>query len=71
MMSPNWISELLERRKAEGSFSDEAPYLSEYRSEAASRNSPITVKVEQLPSGCRLYVPLDWGRRVRSPVIRK
>lgn len=62
-MSPNWISEVLERRKAEGSFSNEALHPSERRSEWEQRNSCMKVKVEQLPSGCRLYVPRDWGRR--------
>jgi hypothetical protein len=62
-MPPNWICEVLERRRTEGGGSDEVLYPSQRRSEGEQPNSRMKVKVEQLSSGCRLYVPRDWGRR--------
>lgn len=46
MMQPDWIGEVLERRRVEDVGSNDAPYPSERWSEWERQNSRMKVKVE-------------------------
>lgn len=64
MMPPNWICEVLERRRAGENLDDQADGQYGTGPETVQANIRVKARVEQLSSGCCLYVPQSWKRRV-------